>query len=655
MANIERSNYKYLFNVNSPEDIRKLDVSELPELCRETREYMIDVIAETGGHFGPGLGVVELTVALHYVYNTPVDKLIWDVGHQGYPHKILTGRRDLLPTIRQKGGLSGFLKPQESLYDAFGAGHASTSISAALGIAAARDMRGKDFRVVSVIGDGAMTGGLAFEAMNNCGVQNRDITVVLNDNNASIAPNVSALSNYFNEIYASGAMRKLRDNIWELTGKMDYLGDRIRRLASRFEDGVKAIVTPGVLFEALGFNYFGPISGHNVGKLVRMFERIKDITGPILFHVITTKGKGFAPAENDFHHLHAIGKIDRETGKSLVVSGVRKRPTYSRVFGETLSQLCALDDRIVGVTAAMPDGTGIDVAQEKFPDRIFDVGIAEGHAVTFAAGLANQGMKPVVAIYSTFLQRAYDNIIHDCALQNLSVVFAIDRGGVVGGDGPTHHGVLDLAYLRSIQNMTVMAPKDEAELRDMLYSALFKYANGPVAIRYPRGKVPGVEKRDFEILPYGKSETLKEGEDLAILAIGNTVLKALDAAERLERENISCEVVNARFVKPLDEDMLDDIIDRFDRVITVEDGQIMGGFGSAVLEYVGQTSKKKIDFLIHGIPDRFVEHGAQDALLRDLKLDAEGIAGVVRRFLGLPEKLDGRFEIAIDEKKSQIA
>jgi len=486
---VSEKKYKYLTDINYPSDLKKLHMKELPAVCEELRNYVINTISKTGGHLGAGLGVVELTVAMHYVYDTPNDKIVWDVGHQGYPHKVLTGRRDQLHTIRHKGGLSGFLKPSESEYDAFGAGHASTSISAALGIASARDILGKKHRVAAVIGDGALTGGMAYEAMNNCGVQKRDITVVFNDNNMSISSNVSAFSNYFNELFASPLVEKVRTNLWELTGKMDDFGDRIRKVASRLEGGVKAIVTPGSLFEAFGFRYFGPINGNNVIQLVRIFKLIKDLRGPILLHIITKKGKGYGPAENDSQNLHAIGEIDINTGKSIPKSTSQAvAPQYYRVFGEAMTELCEKNPKLVGITAAMAEGTGIDILQEKFPDRCFDVGIAEQHAVTFAAGLAKEGIIPVVAIYSTFLQRGFDQIIHDCALQGLHVIFALDRAGLVGEDGSTHHGVLDIAYLRSVQKMVLMSPKDEQELRDMLFSSVFYYNKGPVAIRYPRGR-----------------------------------------------------------------------------------------------------------------------------------------------------------------------
>jgi len=628
--NNESSSYKYLMDINSPTDLRKLPISALPTVANEVREFVVDTITKTGGHFGAGLGVVELTVALHYVFNTPKDKIVLDTGHQGYPHKVLTGRRDQLHTIRQKGGLSGFLKRNESEYDAFGAGHASTSISAALGLATARDMKGDDNKVIAVIGDGAMTGGIAFEALNNCGVQQRDITVILNDNNMSIAPNVSALSNYFNELFTSTPVKKMRENIWSLTGKMDELGDRLRTIAGRIESGVKAIVTPGALFEAFGFNYIGPINGNNINKLTRILEQIKDMKGPIFLHVITQKGYGFEHATKEKGFLHAIGKIDKVTGKSLAKKpDVAPAPQYQNVFGQAVLELCRNDKKIAAITAAMPNGTGLDIVQAEMPDRVYDVGIAEGHAVTFAAGLACEGIIPIVAIYSTFLQRAYDHIIHDCAIQHLHVVFALDRAGLVGADGPTHHGIMDLCYLRPIQGMVIMAPKDEQELRDMTYSACYEFTDGPVAIRYPRGEGLGVELGEMKPIKLGTWEVLRPGDDIAILAVGKMVTEAMQAAELLALQEINVEVVNARFIKPMDEEMLLDIANRFDKVLTIEDGQKTGGFGSGVLEYFAEKEINISKIYIHGIPEIFVEHGTQEELHKDLKMDANGIAETI--------------------------
>lgn len=626
--------YRYLDLIDSPAALRALPETALRDVANEVRECLVDTITKVGGHFGAGLGTVELTTALHYVYNTPHDKIVFDTGHQAYPHKILTGRRDQLPSIRQKNGLSGFLKITESDYDAFGAGHASTSISAALGMAAARDQLKENYKVVAVIGDGAMTGGLAYEAMNNCGVLKSDILVVLNDNNMSIAPNVWAMSNYFSEIFASPTGRRLRESILGVTDKMDNFGDRIRGIAHRMESGVKAVITPGMMFETLGFRYFGPVNGHNINQLVKMLQGIREMKGPILLHTITQKGKGYGPAERDSQFLHAIGKVDKITGKSLSKPpAVAPPPTYQKVFGEAMVEICSTNKKVVGITAAMPDGTGLDILQKHFPDKVYDVGIAEGHGVTFAAGLATQGIVPVVAIYSSFLQRAYDHIVHDCAIQHLHVVFALDRSGLVGADGPTHHGVLDLGYLRTIQGMVVMAPKDEQELRDMLYTAVYSYTAGPIAIRYPRGNGVGVPMRPMQPVEIGKSETLRSGTDVAIVAIGKMVSHAMKAAELLEAEGIKAEVINARFVKPLDTAMIDDVARRIGRIITVEDGQIEAGFGSAVAEHLAQQHAHACDLRIHGIPDVFVEHGTQEELHADLQLDAAGIAAVTKDFL----------------------
>jgi 1-deoxy-D-xylulose-5-phosphate synthase len=627
--------YKYLHRIDSPEDLRRLPESALRTVADEVRDYLIDVITQVGGHFGAGLGVVELTVALHYVFDTPRDRIIFDTGHQGYPHKILTGRRDQLPTIRQLGGLSGFLKRSESPYDVFGAGHASTSISAALGIAIARDLKGEDFKVVAVIGDGAMTGGLAYEAMNNCGVQKRNLIVILNDNNMSIAPNVWAISNYFTELFTTPTAIKLRQQFKQLASQAGPIGDRIRFLAGRIEDGFKAVLTPGMLFESLGFKYFGPINGHNISQLVRILRHIKDLSGPILLHVRTQKGKGYKPAEQDKQFLHAIGKVDKITGKSIAPTPAKPQPpTYQKVFGEALAEIMRENPRVVGITAAMPDGTGLDIVQKEFPDRVFDVGIAEGHAVTSAAGMATEGIVPVCAIYSTFLQRAFDMIVHDVALQHLHVVFALDRAGLVGADGPTHHGVLDLAYMRIIQGAVVMAPKDEQELRDMLYSAIHAYQNGPVSLRYPRGNAIGVPIRPMRLVPLGKGELLRDGTDIALIAVGPIVYRALEAADILhKRHGVSAAVVNARFVKPLDQDLICSVARRTGAVMTIEDGQIQGGFGSAVAELFVENQLTNIRLKLHGIGDHFVEHGTQEQLYALLKLDAEGIASVAADWL----------------------
>ncbi|CUU02092.1 1-deoxy-D-xylulose-5-phosphate synthase [Candidatus Thermokryptus mobilis] len=618
------TDYRILPKVNSPDDLKSLDIRELEKLASEIREFIIDTISRVGGHLGASLGVVELTLAVHYVFNAPKDKIIWDTGHQGYVHKIITGRRDVFHTIRQFRGISGFLKRSESIYDVFGAGHASTSISAALGIATARDFDEQDYKVVAIIGDGAMTAGLAYEAMNNAGVLKKNLIVILNDNNMSISPNVWAVSKYFTELIASSHYNKLKSFVWDLTGQLDGIGDRIRRLAAKVEGGVKAIITPGMLFEALGFRYFGPVNGHNIQKLIRILSEIKNLNGPILLHVITQKGKGYKPAEEDEQKLHGVTPFDKITGK-MYKSDKPQPPSYTKVFGEAVVQLARQNSKIVGITAAMPDGTGLNILKKEIPERFFDVGIAEQHAVTFSAGLATEGYVPICAIYSTFLQRAFDQIIHDVALQRLHVVFAIDRAGLVGADGPTHHGAFDLSYLRLIPNMVIMAPKDESELRDMLYTATV-YNKGPVAIRYPRGNGVGVPlKKDFDLIEIGKAEVLRDGDDLAILAIGNMVYPCLRASEKLSSYGIEATVVNMRFVKPLDEGLLDYVFEKFDKVVTVEENTIRGGFGSAVLEYAAMKGVKNVGFLIHGIPDEFIEHGTQEELWRMLKLDPDGI------------------------------
>jgi 1-deoxy-D-xylulose-5-phosphate synthase len=621
--NTSTDEYKYLYNINSPKDLRKIPKSELKIVCDEIRNYMIDIISQIGGHFGAGLGAVELTVALHYVLNTPIDKVIWDTGHQAYPHKILTGRRDALKTIRQFGGISGFLKRSESEYDVFGAGHASTSISAALGIAAARDFLGEKYRVVVVIGDGAMTGGMVYEAMNNAGLQKRNITVILNDNNMSISNNVWQVSNYFTGLIANPSFNKFKADIWDLTGKLDEFGDRIRKIVARVEGGIKTIITPGALFEALGFRYFGPINGHNLNQLTKILEYTQNLNGPILIHISTQKGKGYKPAEEDSQKLHGVTPFDKITGHAIKLTN--QLPSYTKIFGDSLLELARSNNKIVGITAAMPDGTGLDILQKNIPERFFDVGIAEQHAVTFAAGLATQGMIPVVAIYSTFLQRAFDQIVHDVALQKLHVVFVLDRAGLVGADGPTHHGAFDLSYLRFIPHMTIMAPKDESDLRNMLYTAIEK-VKGPVAIRYPRGNALGVEiNKNFEALPIGKGEILRKGTDAVILSIGSMVNYSMKAAEILGNENISLEVISLRFVKPLDTQILDEVFERFDKIFVVEENAIKGGVGSAILEYAAKVQAKAGIELI-GLPDEFIDHGTQTELHKMLKIDPKGIS-----------------------------
>ncbi|TAK55824.1 MAG: 1-deoxy-D-xylulose-5-phosphate synthase [Bacteroidetes bacterium] len=626
--------YKYLTSINSPEDLRRLNISELKTVCSEVREFIIDTVSKVGGHLGAGLGAVELAVALHYVFNTPEDKLIWDTGHQAYPHKVLTGRRDTFHTVRQFKGISGFLKRDESEFDVFGAGHASTSISAALGVAAARDFAGKNSKVVAVIGDGAMTGGMAYEAMNNAGLLKKDLIVILNDNHmgslSSLNPKIWTFHDYFNEMLTHPSYNKFKASVWDLTGKLDSIGDRLRTVAQKVERGVKAIITPGMLFEALGFRYFGPVNGNNVVKLVEILQHVRDMKGPIFIHALTEKGKGYGPAEEDATRLHGVNPFDKVTGKSPKKDG--ELPQYTTVFGKSLVEVCKINPKVMGITAAMPDGTGLTALQKELPERFFDVGIAEQHAVTFAAGMATEGYIPVVAIYSTFLQRAFDQIVHDVSLQHLHVVFVMDRGGLVGADGPTHHGVLDFAYLRCIQDMVVMAPKDENEMRDMLYTAV-EY-DKPIAMRYPRGTVYGIPlKQHFDRLAIGKGETLRTGEDVAILAIGNMVYPSVKAAQLLAKEGIEAEVVNMRFVKPIDGALIEELCKRFTHVVTVEDHVITGGFGSAVLECMNARNITGVHLKIHGLPNDFIEHGTPAELHKMVQLDADGIATVTREFL----------------------
>ncbi len=627
---IDKSKYKLLFDINSPADFRNFNIPDLKLLSKEVREYLVDVISQTGGHFGGGLGTVELTVALHKVFDTPDDVLVWDTGHQAYPHKILTGRRDELTTIRQFGGISGFLKRTESEYDAFGAGHASTSISAALGMATGSSLKKKHKKAIAVIGDGAMTGGMAYEALNNSGLLKKDLIVVLNDNQMSIAPNKWQIHNYFTDMIAHPEYNRFKGAIWDLTGKLDNFGDRIRNLAGRLESGIKAVITPGMLFEALGFRYFGPVNGHNVLQLVKLFEHIKLLPGPILVHAITEKGKGYKPAEGHEQRLHASTPFDKKTGKAFKKSS--SAPSFTSVFGKTLVEIIKDNPDVVGVTAAMPDGTGLNYLMEEIPDNYFDVGIAEEHAVTFSAGMAAQGVIPVVAIYSTFMQRAFDQIIHDVSLQDLHVVFVLDRAGLVGADGPTHHGTFDLSYLRMIPKMVLMAPKDEDELRHMLYTAV-NYKKGPIAIRYPRGSGFGVHmKEELEVLRIGKAEVINEGENIAMLAVGNMVNYSEKAAEMLNLSGINPAVVNMRFIKPLDTELLDDFAERYDKIITLEENALPGGFGSAVLEYFNEKNYKN-DILRIGLPDKFVEHGTQAELHKMLKIDPEGIVERIKIFV----------------------
>lgn len=624
MEEIKRSLLK---NINDPADLRKLKVDELPALCAELRQFIIDEVSHNPGHLGASLGVVELTVAIHYTYQTPFDLLIWDVGHQAYSHKILTGRKDLFHTNRQYKGISGFPKPAESIYDTFGTGHASTSISAALGMGVAASLtQEKNRKIVAVIGDGSMTGGMAFEGLNNAAVINSDLLIILNDNNMAIDPNVGGVSNYLLKISKSKSYNKLKQEVWEGLGKLNGFGPRARRLVQKTEGAIKAaLLKESNLFESLGIRYFGPADGHDVKYLTQVLHDLRNIPGPKLLHVLTKKGKGFKQAELNQTEFHAPGLFDKVSGRRLECAATGDKPQkFQDVFGNTLLELAERNDRIVGVTPAMPSGCSMNIMMEKMPRRAFDVGIAESHAVTFSAGMAVRGLIPFCNIYSTFMQRSYDQIIHDVALQNLNVVFCLDRGGLVGADGPTHHGVFDLAYMRSIPNMTVSAPMDELELRNLMYTAQLSNM-GPFSIRYPRGAGCIVDWHcPFEAVPIGKGRTLTEGDQLAILTIGTTGIIAAEAVSLLCTKGYSVAHYDMRFVKPLDADLLHLIFSKFDKLITVENGVIQGGFGSAVTEFMtdhGYTAR----IVRLGVPDRFIEQGSQDQLIRECGFDKEGI------------------------------
>ncbi|MCD6548173.1 MAG: 1-deoxy-D-xylulose-5-phosphate synthase [Thermodesulfobacterium sp.] len=615
---------KFLKMVNSPEDLKKLKISHLKALAEEIRKYIIEVVSKNGGHLAPNLGVVELTLALHYVFDSPKDKIIWDVGHQCYTHKIITGRRDIFPTLRKYKGIAGFPKRSESPHDILDTGHSSTSISAGLGIVTALRMKEEEGKVIAVIGDGSITAGLAFEALNNTGFRKEDLIVVLNDNEMCISPSVGALSSFVSKRLTGNLARFIKKEVEKLAHKFPG-GDNLVHLLKRGEDVFKIAITPGALFTVLNFEYIGPVDGHNLESLIEILNNIKKMKGPILFHVITKKGKGYPYAENDPETFHGVGPFDIKTGKALKSSDTP--PTYTEVFGKTILRLAEIEPRIIAITAAMRLGTGLKDFSEKYPERFFDVGICEQHAVTFATGLALEGFIPICAIYSTFLQRAYDQIIHDVALNNVKVIFAIDRGGLVGEDGPTHHGSFDLSYLRLIPNFTIMAPKDENELQHMLYSAL-RYS-GPVAIRYPRSSGEGVNLDwDFKEIPFGKAELLKDGKDVTVIAIGNTVYKALKVAEELEKEDISLAVINARFVKPLDENLILDFAKKTGKIITVEENTLIGGFGSAVCEFLADKNVSvKIKRI--GLPDKFIEHGDLKTLKKNYGLTSEYIKQVV--------------------------
>ncbi len=611
-----QNDYRFLQQVDFPEDLRRLDESVLPTLAAELRRFLIGTVSKTGGHLAAGLGTVELTIALHYVFNTPEDRLVWDVGHQTYPHKILTGRRALMASLRQKGGLSGFPRRAESPYDTFGVGHASTSVGAALGMAVAAAHEGSDRNVVAIIGDGALSGGMAFEALNNAGNMDANLLVVLNDNDMSISPNVGAMSNYLARILSGKVYATVREGSKTVLSTLPPVWE----LAKRAEEHMKGMIMPGTFFEELGFNYIGPIDGHNLHTLVKTLRNLRDLKGPRFLHIVTRKGKGYEPAEGDPCVYHGVTPFDPATGK------MEKKParkTYTQVFGEWLCDMAATDTRLIGITPAMREGSGLVAFSERFPDRYFDVGIAEQHALTFAAGLACERLKPVVAIYSTFLQRAYDQLIHDICLQNLPVTFAVDRAGLVGPDGPTHAGSFDLSYLRCLPNITVMAPSDENECRQMLYTAFS--LDGPAAVRYPRGSGPGVEiDPTMQALPLGKAQLRRRGKGVAILTFGSLLQPALAAAEEL-----NATVVNMRFVKPLDAEMVLNMAQCHTLLVTVEENTVLGGAGSAVTEALAHAGVS-IPVIHLGLPDSFIDQGERDELLAQCGLDAAGIRRAIQ-------------------------
>jgi 1-deoxy-D-xylulose-5-phosphate synthase len=616
---------RLLDEVEYPRDIRRLSVDELNQLAAEIRQEVISVVSEVGGHFASTLGAVELTLALHYVFETPEDRIVWDTGHQAYAHKLICGRRDRMSTIRQLGGLSGFLSREESEYDVFGAGHAGTSISAALGMVEAKVLDGSKRKVVAVISDGGLSAGLTYEGLNSAGHLDRDLIVVLNDNEHFIDPRVGAVSSFLSKQFTTDLGVRLQKNLSSLLKSLPR-GENLKYLARKIRDSFLSLVTPGFLFESLGFQYVGPIDGHNLSEMIATLENVKKIEGPTLVHVLTKKGKGYTPAEQDPIKFHAVAPFHVLTGKAKKEKG--PIPTYTDTFAQSLLRIAKQNPKVVGITAAMGSGTGIDKLARELPTRTYDVGIAEQHAVTFAAGMATEGCIPVVAIYSTFLQRGYDEILHDVCLQNLHVVFALDRGGLVGADGPTHHGVFDFAYMRPMPNLVIMAPKDENELQHMLKTAIDH--PGPISVRYPRGEGWGV-KLDAEMknLDIGKAELLRDGKDIVIAAIGHTVIPALKAAGDLAPLGIDAAVVNARFVKPLDKALFRDLLTRVPRLITVEDHVIAGGFGSALIEFLADEGFSGVDIKRLGVPDRYIPHGTQDELKKLCGFDKDAIAQAV--------------------------
>jgi len=619
-----------LKNIQTPADLKKVPPSQFPALCQEIREQIIGVVSNVGGHLASNLGVVELTVALQYLLDTPKDKIVWDTSNQAYAHKLLTGRREQFHTLRQYGGLSGFCKREESAYDTFNAGHAGTGVSAAYGMVEAREQLGQKHRVVCVVGDGAMTAGMTLEGLHHAGGQSKDFLVILNDNQMSISKNVGAISSYLNRTFTGEFYTKMREETGHLLAKIPHIGHDMQKLARRAEELAKGAILPGLLFEELGFRYAGPIDGHNFEHLLPTLENVLRMKGPVLLHVITKKGLGYEPAVRNPVWFHACPPFVRETGQPAKKAA---RPSYTQIAIDSLVKLAREDKRIVAITAAMCEGTGLNAFEKEFPNRIYDVGIAEQHAVTFAAGLATQGMRPVVAMYSTFLQRAYDQVVHDVATQNLPVAFCIDRGGLVAEDGTTHHGAFDYAYLRHMPNMAVMAPKDENELQHMLKTSLTH--DGPAAVRYPRGVSLGVAMdASPKALPFGKGEVMREGNEVAIVAIGVSVWQAVKAAERLSEEGISTAVINARFVKPIDRDLIVETAKRVRYLVTVEEGGKMGGFGSAVLETLSEAGIHNVATKVMGLPDWYIEQGPQDLLRERYGLTAEGIYHGVKELIG---------------------
>ena len=629
---------EYLSQIVYPKDLRdNFSVEQLPQVCDELRDFIIDVVSQKGGHFGASLGVVELTVALHYAFNTPEDRLVWDVGHQAYGHKILTGRREVFHTNRKYGGISGFPKIKESEYDTFGVGHSSTSISAALGMAVASKLKGDQQRQhVAVIGDGAMTAGLAFEGLNHAGVENSNLLVVLNDNCMSIDPNVGALKDYLTDITTSHTYNKVKDEVWHLLGKVSKFGPSAREIVQKVEQSIKStLLSHSNLFESLNFRYFGPIDGHDVIHLTKVLEDLRDIPGPKILHCLTKKGKGYGPAEEGSPtKWHAPGIFNKDTGEIIKVTPNNPQPPkYQEVFGHTIVELAEKNEKIMGITPAMPSGSSLNIMMKAMPDRAFDVGIAEQHAVTFSAGLASQGLVPFCNIYSSFMQRAYDQVVHDVAIQNLHVVFCLDRAGFAGDDGPTHHGVYDISYMRCIPNLIVSAPMNEEELRNLMYTAQLEETNAPFVIRYPRGQGVMPEwKTPMKKVKIGSGRKVISGSDIAILTFGHPGNLALTAIEQLKKKGISVALYDMRFVKPLDEVLLHEIFGKFDQVVTVEDGCIQGGFGSAVLEFMVDHGYKS-QVIRLGIPDRIIEHGSQPQLWAECGFDADGIQKAVEKAL----------------------